>query len=60
MKLTKSTLGLLKQAESNMNEIFECTEVPFEQCQKSIEEIRDLAEGLLQGLKMEEKHNEHK
>ena len=45
---------------SDINELYECTEVPIEKTQEHLQAIGKEVEGLLAGIAMELKHNEYK
>lgn len=45
---------------SDINELYECTEVPIEKTQEHLQDIGKEVEGLLAGIAMELKHNEYK
>lgn len=45
---------------SDINELYECTELPIEKIEKHLKDIGKEVEGLLTGIAMELKHNEYK
>ena len=45
---------------SDINELYECTEVPIEKTQEHLQAIGKEGEGLIAGIAMELKHNEYK